>query len=78
MKFDSEEEASTCRKGMLRELPPHPVSPERLLTAIQEGLNDQQGATLICARAKSLDDLYQLDRTPAALRAKSVRDPHLG
>jgi hypothetical protein len=60
MTFDSKEEASTCRKGTLGELSAHPVSSEKLLTAIQEALNEQHEAALIYEGVKSVNDVYQL------------------
>jgi hypothetical protein len=60
MKFDSKEEASTCRKGMLGEPSAHPLSSEKLLMAIQEGLNEQHEGALTYAGVKSVNDVYQL------------------
>jgi hypothetical protein len=62
---------ATARSDQHVWVSPHPVSSEKLLTAIQEGLNDQQGAALICAGAKSLDDFY-----PVGIEQPELQQPY--
>jgi hypothetical protein len=77
-KFDSEEEPAPAGKECCESYPHTPYPPRSCSWRSKRVQTINKGQPSPYAGVKSVNDVYQLDRTPAALRAKSVRDPQLG